>query len=145
MNKSMLIVVLLGLSVFGLQAFTGHPPKYKNLQVLPQDISKQGLDSVMHHFENSLDVKCSFCHARNEQTGKLDFPSDAKVEKQIARGMMRMAIDINKNYFAPHDESLKNQANPDTVSVHYMLKYVTCYTCHHGNAHPATIPPKFEN
>lgn len=145
MNKSFLLVALFGISIFGLQAFTSHQPGFKNLQILPRDISKHDLDSVMNHFAHSLDVKCSFCHARNDKTNRLDFASDVKPEKQIARGMMKMAIDINKNYFAPHDESLKNQVPKDTLSVHFMLKYVTCYTCHHGNAHPLTQPPKVED
>ncbi len=73
---------------------------YMNLQILPEDISKHDLDSVMHHFSQSLGVKCNFCHVWNNDSKKMDFATDEKPEKKIARKMMLMAIDLNKNYFA---------------------------------------------
>lgn len=145
MNKSLFTVILLIFSIFALQAFnTNQQPKFKNLKILPQDITKDGIDSVMHHFANSLGVKCSYCHVRNEATTKMDFASDAKPEKQIARKMMLMSIDINKNHFVEIEETLDSSfmQPKDTASVSYMLKYVTCYTCHHGNPHPENDPPK---
>lgn len=95
------------------QAFTtSNDPEFKNLQILPKDISEHDLDSIMHHFSQSLGVKCNFCHVRNEDAKKMDFPSDEKPEKNIARQMMMMSIDINKNYFAKmemdHDMGHKN-------------------------------------
>lgn len=144
-NKSLITVVILGFTIIALQAFNTNPqPKYQNLQILPQNISEKGLDSVMHHFTNSLGVKCSYCHVRNTETKKMDFASDAKPEKQIARKMMLMAIDINKNHFSQIEEEMHDSiVQPkDTAAVGYMLKYVTCYTCHHGNPHPVNDPPK---
>ena len=100
MKKSLLIVFGCILCVFLFQAFTvTNEPQYKNLQILPKDIAEHDLDSVMHHFSQSLGVKCNFCHVRNEDAKKMDFASDDKPEKNIARKMMLMAIDINKNYF----------------------------------------------
>jgi hypothetical protein len=81
----------------------------------------------------------------------MDFPSDEKPEKQIARKMMLMAIDINKNHFQQIADMMKDDddkeiaAQTDTSSVSYMLKYVTCYTCHHGEAHPKNKPPKMDH
>ena len=151
------------LSIFLFQAFTITPePHFTNLQILPKDISMHDLDSVMHHFTASLGVKCNFCHIMNEGTKKMDFAADDKAEKNIARKMMLMSIDINKNYFrdmddmagnAVHDSAMmKNQdtakANQHfmdtsmiTQSSKYMLSSVTCFTCHRGEAHPEVKIP----
>ena len=59
------------MSVILFQAFTTtHEPHFKNLKILPKDISEHDLDSVMHHFTASLGVKCNFCHVRNEEAKK---------------------------------------------------------------------------
>ena len=146
MRKTVFVVFICLVCVFSFQAFTVHQqPQWKNLKILPQDISKDGLDSVMHHFTHSLGVKCTYCHAGNPAERKMDFPSDEKPEKLIARKMMEMTIDINKNHFqqiAEMMDSGKMAENTDTSSVSYMLKYVTCYTCHHGDPHPENQPPK---
>jgi len=152
MNKSIFIILGCVLSVFIFQAFTTTPqPRFKNLQILPKDISKDDLDSVMHHFTASLNVKCNFCHVRNNETNKMDFAKDDKPEKLIARKMMLMSIDINTKYFKDieeemskekdHDMSDTNRIKIDGDSVRNMLSYVTCYTCHRGDAHPETKPP----
>ncbi len=101
MKKSFLVISTCILIVILFQAFSvTREPEFKNLQILPKDISEHALDSVMHHFSQSLGVKCNFCHVRNEDAKKMDFAADDKPEKNIARKMMQMAIDINKNYFA---------------------------------------------
>ena len=101
MKKSALTVSGCIICVMLFLAFTtSNLPPYQNLQILPKDISEHDLDSVMHHFSQSLGVKCNFCHVRNEDAKKMDFASDDKPEKNIARKMMQMSIDINKNYFA---------------------------------------------
>jgi hypothetical protein len=152
MKKSALVIFACIVCVFSFQAFTTrHHPEWKNLKILPQDISKDGLDSVMHHFTASLGVRCTYCHVGNPAAHQMDFPSDEKPEKQIARKMMLMAIDINKNHFQQIADMMKDDddkempAQTDTSSVSYMLKYVTCYTCHHGEAHPKNKPPKMDH
>ncbi len=100
MKKSLFIVFGCVICISTFQAFTvSHQEEFKNLQILPKDISEHDLDSVMHHFSQSLGVRCDFCHVRNEAEKKMDFAADTKPEKNIARKMMLMAIDINKNYF----------------------------------------------
>jgi len=56
MKKSSLVIFACLVCVFSFQAFTTRQPApaWKNLKILPQDISKDGLDSVMHHFTASL-------------------------------------------------------------------------------------------
>lgn len=104
---------------------------FKNLQVLPKDISKDSLEHVMHFFTKSLGVHCDFCHARSKDSTQRwpDFASDDKPEKEIARHMMKMATEINTTYF-----NFNGSAMPDTIHV------VTCMTCHHGEPHPESMP-----
>lgn len=104
---------------------TTDEPRYKNLKVLKKNTTKQELDSVMHFFAVSLGEKCNFCHVWNDATKKMDFVSDANPNKNVARSMMRMANKINKKYFRNHED-------------HSTIQAVTCYTCHHGEAMPAT-------
>ncbi len=160
MKKSISIIVGCVISIFFFQAFSvSNDPEYKNLKILPKNISKHDLDSVMHHFSQSLGVKCNFCHVNNGPKD-WDFASDAKPEKNMARKMMQLAIDINKNYFVQMEMDMDmehgqmDKDHPDSMEHHmdhmdmskmdttgmnntqYMLMSVTCYTCHRGDAHP---------
>ncbi|MDQ2720495.1 MAG: c-type cytochrome [Bacteroidota bacterium] len=154
MKKSFLVIIACIAAVLMFQAFTTtHQPPFKNLKILPKDISDDDLDTVMHHFTASLGVKCNYCHVRNEAIRKMDFASDAKPEKLIARKMMLMSIDINTKYFKDIEDEMSKEKGPDLMkegikidgdSVKNMLSYVTCYTCHRGDAHPDTKPPHHE-
>jgi len=103
-------------------------PPHKNLKVLPQDITAPQLLGTMKFFAQSLGVRCSFCHvgAEGQPLSTYDFPSDAKPNKDIARGMMRMVKEIDANLPA-----ITGQADSK----------VTCFTCHRGSKSPATMPP----
>ena len=102
-------------------------PKWKNLKVLPQNISKDSLDYLMDGYANALSVKCNYCHApQKENPSKLDFASDDKIEKEIARGMIKMTNDLNKIYFQPHFP------DPKPAQVHV----VNCVLCHRGAPNP---------
>ncbi len=100
---------------------------YTNLKILPKDISDEALHSIMREFSISLGVRCGFCHARYTDTTKrgLDFASDAKDEKNIARKMYQMTAYLNANYF-----NWNKSTRPDTIH------YVVCYTCHRGTHEP---------
>lgn len=101
--------------------------EWKNLKVLPQNISEDSLHFVMRSFNTSLGVKCNYCHAaKTDDPSKLDFASDAKKEKLIARGMLEMTNDINSKYFLPHAPEPK----PKQVTMVY------CITCHRGTTNP---------
>lgn len=100
---------------------------WKNLKVLPQDISKDSLESLMKNYSLALNVKCSHCHAPSEtEPGKLDFASDAKFEKNVTRGMITMTNDLNEKYFLPYFPDPK-PAQADVVN---------CVMCHRGVANP---------
>jgi Photosynthetic reaction centre cytochrome C subunit len=124
--------VITGLSATVLVAVAAIKPggspdiKYKNLKVLPKNISSKKLSEIMvDEFQDDLGVSCNFCHAENKDTHKPDYASDEKPEKQIARAMMRMTIGINKKNF-----NLKHPMIGDSTLA------ITCNTCHHGNPHP---------
>jgi len=111
-------------------AFSAPPEKkFKNLKVLPKNIGDKELDSIMHTFTRGLGVKCDFCHVPTADN-KMDFASDEKSEKNIARKMIKMTNKINKKYF---DYTKDEQGK--------MIKALTCYSCHHGQEHPAKNPP----
>lgn len=100
--------------------------KFKNLKVLPKNITDKQLDAVMENWEHSLGVRCGFCHVRNEETKKMDWALDGKPEKEMAREMYRMTANINKKYF---------KAGKDSVGM-VMDMGVNCNMCHRGTAHP---------
>jgi photosynthetic reaction center cytochrome c subunit len=100
---------------------------FKNLKVLPKDITEAQLKSVMGEFSISLGVHCNFCHARKADSTQrgLDFASDAKDAKNTARYMYKMTAELNAKYF-----NWNNSTRPDTIH------YVVCYTCHRGTNEP---------
>ncbi len=87
---------------------------FKNIKVLKGMPASQ-LQPTMDFISASLGFDCSNCHVR----GHMD--SDKKPEKRKARKMIKMVEAINKDSF-------------DGKQV------VTCFTCHHGDAEPNTIP-----
>lgn len=132
-NKKLLVTLgLLSIVVFG--AMTNTKPQdegFKNLKVLPKNISGENLHKVMEDWSHSLGVHCNFCHARNEETKKMDWTSDAKPEKQMARDMYKMMNKINQKYF---------HAKKDSLGM-IMQSGVNCNTCHRGTAHPEVMVP----
>jgi cytochrome c553 len=117
-------------------AFTSiKDPGYKNLKILPKNITEQQMDSVMNHFSVSLNVECGFCHVHNAEKDEWDMASDKKKHKLVAREMMTMTNKINDTYF-PYGGKAENLSTALTV---------TCYTCHNGQKEPAvkaTLPQK---
>lgn len=99
----------------------------RNLKILPKDISDHMLDSIMESYNKALNVKCDFCHAPDKKKPEfLDYASDEKQMKEEARKMMRLTIQINKDYFYY-----------DTLQRPEYLKVVVCNTCHRGDPFPA--------
>lgn len=126
---------LFGVMALGIAASMpqqGPPPKLQNLKVLPKSIPFKQLDHIMDMWSASLGVHCNFCHVRNEDTKKMDFASDAKPEKNMARHMFTMTSKLNKKYFKSEKDSLGM----------VMESSVNCYTCHHGTAHPEVKIPE---
>ena len=118
------LALLVITGVAGTQRDTSN--HYSNLKVLPKNVSSKILSHIMiDEFEDGLGVSCNFCHAKENNSNKLDYASDTKPEKEIARSMMRMTMTINKKFF-----QLKHPLLGDSAII------VTCSTCHHGQPHP---------
>lgn len=131
MKKSLVVTVTMVLMISISLAFTRNDPEFKNLKVLPKDITKAQLDSVMDHYIISLGVKCGFCHVQNKTTKEWDHASDEKKHKLVARDMMIMTDSINDRYFDM--TGVKRDLNTKLM--------VNCFTCHHGKPEPETKPP----
>ena len=127
-NKTFMIILGLLLIVVLGSAFSNADnarPK-RNLKILPKNISDEKLDSIMDGFKAALGVECTFCHAKSKDNPEhLNFASDEKGEKLIARKMMRMTNRINKKYF-----HFNKSEDPLAIQA------VRCITCHRGNPHP---------
>jgi hypothetical protein len=127
-RKFIVITVLIVMAIGSIAAINPGPPPndFTNLQVLPKDISSRDLQHIMvDEFQDGLGVGCNFCHAQEKGSLHLDYASDEKPEKEIARSMMRMAMDINKKYFGVEHPMIGDS-----------VMSVSCFTCHHGTAHP---------
>lgn len=103
------------------------PDEYKNLKILPKDISKRELVPIMRSYAQALGVRCAHCHyskTGSERLDDLDFASDENKKKETARTMMRLVGSIN-------DQLAKSGIrNPEKVA---------CVTCHHGLEEPVTL------
>jgi len=95
------------------ESFTwpSHP---RNLQILPKNIRPEQLRMTMTGFTKALGVRCVFCHVGTEgrPLSTYDFASDRKAHKGVARGMMRMTRQINRDLDAiRRDEERAHAAN----------------------------------
>src|SRR5207237_5948733 len=96
---------------------------FKNLQVLPKNITKDEIKQIMRAQAKALDVECDHCH------DVPDMASDKNPNKKLARQMMQMTAEINAKWLKGMKDAEKNQ--------------VTCGTCHRGHETPPpfVIPP----
>jgi len=129
-QKTTLLIAVVVIAVLSTAAMIS-PGKYKNLKVLPQDISEKKLDSIMDSYNKALKVSCDFCHSKKQAlfsiapaTNELDYALDNSM-KENAREMIRMTIGINKSNFYF-----------DSTSRPEYLRVVHCNTCHRGNPIP---------
>lgn len=145
-------VALLGVAVFVCASIAQAPqtpapppggqhwtsPAPTNLQVLPKTLTGDQVHDIMEGYESELGVHCSYCHAEDPKNvgpngrKRLDFASDAKDEKKMARIMIAMTDEINKNYVAKVAamDEMPEKAPP-----------VTCGTCHQGHEDPPEFKP----
>jgi hypothetical protein len=103
------------------------PSASKNLKVLTTDVN---IGQVMQRFTVGLGVQCSYCHAPG------DFASDENPKKEIARKMLLLIKQINRNFPDAGNDFLNSRYLPFPEG----KQYVTCYTCHQGET-----KPKFQN
>lgn len=86
--------------------------KFKSIKVLNEMPADQ-MGKVMNMMSASLGVNCKFCHASNDG----DYEKEGFEHKDMARQMLRMTFDLNKNYFEGRPE-------------------INCNSCHQGKSHP---------
>jgi tetratricopeptide (TPR) repeat protein len=118
------LAFVLSAAVFASPAFAQIPTKFTNLRVLPKDISRAELVLTMRGFAGALGVRCTHCHVGPDDLQGMDFATDEKQMKQIARTMLRMMRSINADYLdaLPAREGTRQQ--------------VTCLTCHRREQRP---------
>jgi photosynthetic reaction center cytochrome c subunit len=90
----------------------------KNIKVLT-GMPQSQLIPVMNFFAASMGRRCNFCHVNNN--GRWDYAADTKPEKNTAREMIKMVLDLHKQTF-----------NGSTD--------ISCYTCHRGRNQPQSVP-----
>ena len=120
-------IVLVGLLFYSVPAAAQIPEKFTNLKVLPKDISRQELQSMMRSFAFALSVRCEHCHVEKAGGKKfeMDFAADDKEAKKTARVMLEMVAAINRDYISKVTKTPPIQ--------------VQCVTCHHGLTQPRTL------
>lgn len=102
------------------------PDTFRNLEVLPEDISRDSLVMLMRSFSFATGLRCEGCHVMGEG-GSFQgarFHLDDKPTKRQARYMLRMVNRLN-------DEILPGLPERDTPSLD-----VECKTCHRGIRKP---------
>ncbi len=87
---------------------------FKNLQVMPKNVSKAALIAQMNSQVVALGKDCTHCHDPKD-------PAAETPVKEKARDMMRMVTELNSKW-------------PGTMN------RVTCWTCHRGNIKPQDKP-----
>jgi len=90
----------------------------KNIKVLT-GMPQSQLIPVMNFMSASMGRRCNFCHVN--RSGQWDYASDEKPEKNTAREMIKMVLDLHKQNFPGATE-------------------ISCYTCHRGANHPTNLP-----
>lgn len=133
------IVLLAGL-IASAQTPTGGgqqaPPAFTNLQVWPKDTSRAVVLQFMNAFDDSLGVTCNYCHV--EQGGRLDFASDEKREKKVARQMILLRDSIN--VVLPAIVGKPAGAGPTSVNGQPGAPVrVLCSSCHRGLPIPRSL------
>src|SRR5207237_1450316 len=92
----------------------------KNVKLLG-DLPVSQFIPVMNYFAASMGRRCNFCHVNNQ--GQWDYAADDKPEKNTAREMIRLVLDVNK------------------TTARLNLDPASCYTCHRGRTSPQSLPP----
>jgi hypothetical protein len=117
--------------ILGVPARSGAqiPQTFTNLQVLPKDIARAELVATMRGFAGALGVRCTHCHVGPDDLQGMDFATDEKPSKRMARTMLRMVRSINADFVSrlPAADTPRQQ--------------VTCLTCHRRSTKPPRTLP----
>src|SRR5213083_3797865 len=79
----------------------GHflPDSLINVKVIPKNTPVMQVVGIMRNFAGALGVRCPFCHVGQEgqPLTTFDFGSDQKPTKDVARRMVKMVANINRD------------------------------------------------
>lgn len=89
-----------------------------NIKVLT-GLPDSQLIPVMNFMSASLGRRCNFCHITDK--GREGYALDEKPEKNTAREMIRMVLELHKKNFPGAGE-------------------ISCFTCHRGSNQPVSVP-----
>ena len=95
-----------------------------NMKALPPNTRVHGAFSIMEEFRDALNVDCAYCHG-----GTGGQAADGNPRKEITRTMIKMITMINTKF-------------PGTGAYPEGRQEVSCYTCHRGDPHPASLGNK---
>lgn len=127
--RQLVTAIILGAAVCGSAATPAAaqiPTEFRNLQVLPEDISRDSLILLMRSFTFATGLRCEGCHVMGEN-GSFQgarFHLDDKVAKRQARYMLEMVNRLN-------DQVLPGLPERDGPALR-----VECKTCHRGQRKP---------
>src|SRR5690606_30900453 len=135
MKKSLLLVLACSVWMTGsVVVAQGGDETPMDLEVLPKTWSRRQVGALMQSFNTSLGVECSHCHAEDPdappplpgRNPRLDYALNTKPEKEIARHMLKLTMDLNAQARQPGDDP--------------SVEKISCYTCHRGKATPDKEP-----
>ncbi len=104
---------IIGLFIIFSFLFGGEKSELKNVKILPYKTKADIMKYMKLSVAKGLGVKCTFCHNIN------DYSNDENEHKLIAREMMQMVTNINKNTMKP----LKKHE-------------ISCWICHREQKNP---------
>ena len=104
------------------------PDSLVNVQVIPRTTQPVQVWGMMRNIAGALGVSCTFCHVGSDTAPleRIDFATDEKRNKRVARQMMRMVQEVNNRL-----DTIPSRPTP-TVAV-------TCITCHRGINRPVAL------
>ncbi len=104
------------------------PDSLVNVRIIPKTTPVVQVSGQMRNIAFGLGVECTFCHVGQAGTplAQIDFASDEKRTKLVAREMMRMVQDVNRRL-----DSIPARPTPSVT--------VTCATCHRGVSRPVPL------
>ena len=105
------------------------PDEFTNLKVLPADISRDSLLTVMRDFSFALGVRCQYCHVGGDGRSfeGVEFHKDDDADKRKARFMLGMVADLN-------EQILPSVPDRDEPPVR-----MECKSCHRGLPRPLLL------
>ena len=104
------------------------PDSLVNVRVIPKNTPVVQVWGTMRNIAGGLGVQCTFCHVGQDGAplAQIDFASDEKRNKLVAREMMRMVQEVNRRI-----DSIPSRPTPAVA--------VTCTTCHRGVNRPVPL------